>query len=117
MSILTGKFLVRMSINVVFFFVTAIFMTSLLRIKHQISAIDSKKVLKVNYALMNMNLVTYAGQTCVYATVFALSFFDTSGETPGSCRVALAFDVFYWFIWVSLLSRTSMTSYMNIKFS
>ena len=29
----------------------------------------------------------------------------------------LTFDVVYWFIWVTLVTRTCVTSYMNIKFS
>ena len=39
-SIYTGKFVVRMAINVIFFFITAIFMGSLLRIKKLIAVID-----------------------------------------------------------------------------
>ena len=29
----------------------------------------------------------------------------------------MAFDICYWFLWVTLIVRTSLTSYMNIKFS
>ena len=117
----TGMFIVRMAINAVFFFVAAIFMSSLLRIKHLISVCDRQRVLEVNYCLMNLNLVTYAAQAILYFTAFVLAFFADSEfdgeETSKSCRVNMTFDIIYWFLWVSLFTRASMTSYMNVKFS
>ena len=75
----------------------------------------------MNYNLMNLNLLSYSYQTLVYATCMTLSFLlnDTKETTVTqySCRLQIAFDFFYWLVWVSLLTRTSITSYMNVKFS
>ena len=78
MSMYSGMFIIRMAINAVFFFVTAIFMRSLYRIKQQISVIDRKKVLHVNYGLMNLNLFTFGAQAVLYFTAFVLAFFSQS---------------------------------------
>ena len=35
----------------------------------------------------------------------------------GNCRVILAFEIVYWIVWGTLIARTMITSYMNVKFS
>ena len=123
-SILTGLFVVRFAINILFSFITVIFTLSLLRIRRLISKIDAKRMLQVNYRLMNINLFCVGLQTVVYAADFVLAFYQPSSSSEPevlnnqkNCRLVIAFDFFYWMAWVCLLTRTCLTSYMNIKFS
>ena len=118
LSIKTGKFEVRMSIDILFLFTTAVFTSSLLVIKKQISRIDEERVLNINYTLMNINLTTYAIQTFVYCLAFILSFYEKTVVTNvKECRLSITETVIYWFLWASIFSRTIMTGYMNVKFS
>ena len=73
MSAITGSFVWRMGIDVLFFFITTVFMVALLRIKRMITRMNSFERLKPNYTLMNINLVTFAFEWIVYMNVFTVA--------------------------------------------
>ena len=75
---------------------------------------------------MNINLLSFSFEFIIYLVVLimAVQISSDEGATQGGdstsvkqCRSIMAFDVCYWFVWFSLIVRTSITSYMNIKFS
>ena len=119
-SAISGKFIWRMSLNVVLFAIILVFVFSLLRIRRFIRQINSRNQFKLNHAQMNLNMVVFAGFFLVNLSVFSLAFFvnsSSSRPTTQFCRVVVAFDVSYWLLWLAFISRSALTSYMNVKFS
>ena len=72
-SVITGSFLWRMGINVVFFYITVIFMIGLLSIKSFIAKINTKDQFKPNHQLMNVNLGTFTGEFVIYLVVLIMA--------------------------------------------
>ncbi len=70
---------------------------------------------------MNINLISFAGESLIYLIVFVMSVYYQdvlSMETDTySCRIITGFDVSYYGLWMTLIARTIITSYMNVKFS
>ena len=70
---------------------------------------------------MNLNLYTFALEVVTFGAIFVLAimlpYYMNGADTNSQCRMILTFDVVYWFIWVTLITRTCVTSYMNVKFS
>ena len=62
-----------MGINVLFFFITTVFMVSLLRIRRMISTVNPSERLKPNHTLMNINFVTFAAEWIIYLIVFSVA--------------------------------------------
>ena len=72
-SAVTGDFSWRMRINVLFFFVTVIFVVSLLRIRRLISTVNFSERLSPNHCLMNLNLVTFASECLIFSILYIVS--------------------------------------------
>ena len=74
---------------------------------------------------MNVNLITYAFTSFIYLSMFIISFWEikaiqvdaSDDEKRANCRIIMASDFIYFGVWGALISRASMTSYMNLKFS
>ena len=65
-------------------------------------------------------MITFTYTATCYAALFVMSFIvnkEEGGDTLSDCRTVMAFDFFYWAVWLALISRASMTSYMNLQFS
>ena len=119
-SALTGSFVWRMGIDMLFFFITTVFLVALLKIKKMILSVNKTNKFKPNVALMNWNFCLFAFESLIYLIVFILAtqVSNSNGDKDTSeCRVIVSFDVSYWFLWLALISRTAITSYMNVKFS
>ena len=110
-----------MAICIIFFYITAVFMFSLIKIRKFINEIDPRKQMKSNIGLMNVNLISFAGESVVYLIVFVMSFYyQKAAETEicsYACRIIVGFDASYYGLWLTLITRTILTSYMNVKFS
>ena len=72
-SAVTGKFLWRMSVNLLSLFTTVIYVVSLLRIKRIISQINNRQQFKPNIFLMNLNLYTFALEVVTFGAIFVLA--------------------------------------------
>ena len=72
-SAVTGSFIWRTSMNVIFFFITLVFMGALLNIRKMITTVNANERLKPNHTLMNVNLVTFAFESIVFLNVFVLA--------------------------------------------
>lgn len=75
LSVLSGSLIIRFSINIVFIFLTLVFLVSLYRIKSLIQKVNNVKHFETNHRLLNLNLVTFIVEGFTYGTVFILSAF------------------------------------------
>ena len=119
-STITANFVWRTSINAIFFYIAAIFCISLLKIRRLIKDQKQRKKYRTNTGLLNITFLTFALEGFTYGSVFMLAILKnraTSSEKVAYCRISLAFDVVYWLLWGVLLTRTMLTSYLNVKFS
>ena len=73
LSLITGKFIWRMTINVVFFFITTVYVVSLCRIRKTIERFNTRKDLKPNDHLINLNLATFTLELVVYVIMFTMT--------------------------------------------
>ncbi len=64
-----------MAICVLFFYITFVFMYSLITIRKFIKEIDPRKSMQTNDGLMNINLISFAGESIIYLTVFVMSVY------------------------------------------
>ena len=122
-STVTGMFVWRMSIDMVWLYITTVYIASLLKIRKMINKVNKTERLRPNHDLMRMNLATFIFEWLVYLNVFvvATQVSDSSGNDDyihvSDCRITVTFEILYWFLWVALILRTCITSYMNVKFS
>ena len=71
---------------------------------------------------MNVNLISFIGQTLVYSSSFLLSWYgheklQQQEVDERQCYLLMAFDSMYCLVWLSDVVRCLITGYMNIKFS
>ena len=119
-SAITGNFVWRMSVNLCFFFITFVFMISLIRINRFISQINSRKQFKANTNLMSVNLITFAIEAILFLISFVLSMYDESASdvtTTQDCRILMTLYFNYWVQGLALATRICVTCYMNVQFS
>lgn len=123
LSAVNGSFFVRQTYNVVMVYMAVVFVMSMFRIRGMFFEDSSLGQLKRKENLMNFHLVFYLSAVFVSLVTLTLAYFKTQQKdgiqnaTPLRCRLEITFDIFYWFIWLIFLSRTCLTSYMNIQFS
>ena len=75
-SLITGNFVWRMTINLVLFYMTIVFLFSLWRIRSLIKKLNKDTSFKPNTALLNLNLVTFAMESIVFAVLGVLALYD-----------------------------------------
>ena len=120
---ITDNFLWRMAISMLFLYITTVFLWSLSRIRKFLKSKElDQSSFKTNSRLLNTNLMTFSGEWIVFGILFALAGASRNSKddeefSTYDCRVLLAFDFFYWMLWMTFLIRTVITSYMNVKFS
>ena len=120
---ITDNFLWRMAISMIFLYITTVFLWSLSRIRNFLKSKElDQSSFKTNSRLLNINLMTFSGEWIVFGILFALAGASRNSKddeefSTYDCRVLLAFDFFYWMLWMTFLIRTIITSYMNVKFS
>ena len=78
LSVTTGNFIWRFSINVVFFFLTIVFLVSLFRIRKMIQKINTVKRFETNRRLLNLNLITFFIEGVTYGISFMLAIMETN---------------------------------------
>ena len=78
LSVITGNFIWRFSINVVFFFLTIVFLVSLFRIRKMIKKINTVKRFETNRRLLNLNLITFFVEGVTYGISFMLAIMETN---------------------------------------
>ena len=72
-SLITGSFIWRMSVNLLYFFITSVFLVALLSIRRMITAVNTNERLKPNKSLMTINLVTFSFEFLVSLIVLILA--------------------------------------------
>ena len=119
-SCITGSFLVRMGVSFVFFYVSVVFLVSILRIRQTLARVKPAVDVQTNKILINLSLVTFFGEAVIFFVLFTLSLIqnlDHDATEEELCKTSLALTITYWFMWVNVTARSCLTSYMNIKFS
>ena len=72
-SLIEGLFIWRMSVNLLYFFITTVFLVALLSIRRMITAVNTNERLKPNKSLMTINLVTFSFEFLVILIVLILA--------------------------------------------
>ena len=123
LSLVTGKFVWRMTINVVFLIITSVYVVALLRIRKFIAQVNQRKHLTPNQLLMNLNLATFSLEVIFYFLMFCMTLIldshtraynKANGYDLAQCQLIVGFDFSYCLVWTALVTRTAVTSYMNV---
>ena len=69
-STITGSFVWRMSIDMVWLYITTVYIVSLLRIRKMINKVNRTERLKPNHDLMRVNLASFIYEWIIYLNVF-----------------------------------------------
>lgn len=69
-STITGSFVWRMSIDMVWLYITTVYIVSLLRIRKMINKVNRTERLKPNHDLMRVNLASFIFNWIIYLNVF-----------------------------------------------
>ena len=69
-STITGSFVWRMSIDMVWLYITTVYIVSLLRIRKIINKVNRTERLKPNHDLMRVNLASFIYEWIIYLNVF-----------------------------------------------
>ena len=70
-STITGKFIWRTSINLLFFYIAAVFCFSLLKIRGLIEYLSRRATIRTNKWLLNISLAMFIAEGLTYGGVFA----------------------------------------------
>ena len=114
-TIITGSAEWRLGINIVFFYQTIVFVVSIFKIRSLISEVRTPIQFKPNHCLLILNLITFITEALTYGASFVFGILANNRQDD--CRIQTAFSFFYDLIWLNILARITLTSYMNIKFS
>ena len=69
-STMTGSFVWRMSIDMVWLYITTVYIVSLLKIRKMINKVNKTERLKPNHDLMRVNLASFVYEWIIYLNVF-----------------------------------------------
>ena len=114
-SVITGDKNWRLSISIVFCYQTIVFLVSLLKIRSLISEVKTPDQFKPNHCLLILNLLTFIFEALTYGASFAFGLLVSSHKE--NCLNIEAYSFSYDLLWLNILMRCLITSYMNIKFS
>lgn len=88
-STITGKFIWRTSINLLFFYIAAVFCFSLLKIRGLIEYLSRRATIKTNNWLLNISLAMFIAEGFTYGGVFANAIVQSKVDpenTVASCQ-------------------------------
>ena len=109
-----------MGINVLYLFLTGVFLWSLMRIKFLIERVNTRNSFQTNKRLLWLNLVSFSAEFILFLIVFVVTVVTRAKshgdlDTQQDCRLFLSDTFFYTVLWSSMFFRLCLTSYMNVK--
>lgn len=108
-----------MTINVLNFYMAAVFCFSLLRIRKLIDRVNRRNTLKRNNRLLNTSLALFITSGVTSCSVLIVCILNQNVDTMISrekCRRILSLEICYALLWLNLLLRSLFTNYFNVKF-
>ena len=110
-----------MGLNFVMLFIVLFMLVSVRRIRRIIAKAKTSSRIQSNKFLLNLYIVLFVTELFILLTLQIVSMIlgraDKAANIERYCKITLAFDFSYWMLWFNMIARTSITSYMNIKFS
>lgn len=121
-SLVTNLFIWRMGISFVIAYQIGIFVVSLMSLRNIIGRLVNKEQFKINswslYTLLISSAITFAFCFALFTvSIFSHRLDDIEEITESECKIQVTQYVIYTGFFVSVLSRSAITCYTNIKFT